>query len=589
METRTELKDFQITSVEWMDSQEQKYEGGLLFNEPGTGKTLCCLDLIIKKYNAQIGGKLQTLILCPSGLVNNWIDEIKKHTSLQEKNIFVYVGTKRRTMKITSDHVIFISSYNIASREKTDSNKKVCNSLFDNLFTRIILDEAHYIRNSNGNVFKSVVNIESEFKWIVTATPIFNKIDDMYGYFRFLQLAGVDSKSDWRILTNKTNGIHSLKVLNDIIDKHSLNFKKQDVLKDLPNKNEILVEINMNDFEKDFYDNLWDYSVNRMKTIALRLKNLNGLMDINSKTLRQVLSNNILVYILRLKQCCNSPWLVIKKMKRLTNVNSLKEASEMLSYYNQSKQLDEECPICYDNIADTIASPCGHKCCESCWTKLFKSGLHNCPKCRSNIDKIDSDNKSDDKSDDKITEYEMKNSSKIQKLIEIIKEKIKKQEKVVIVSQWIETLNIVREIINKHFRKLKSITLQGSVSMKRRKDNIYIFQNDPTVKICYVSLMSSAEGINLTSANNLVLLDMWWNNSKMIQVCDRIHRIGQINTVNIYKFIISSENSIELRIQQLVNKKSKISNLIVNKWGIQNMEDYDSTWISQVVKLVVSG
>ena len=137
----------------------------------------------------------------------------------------------------------------------------------------------------------------------------------------------------------------------------------------------------------------------------------------------------------------------------------------------------KECPICYDNIADTIASPCGHKCCESCWTKLFKSGLHNCPKCRSNIDKIDSDNKSDDKSDDKITEYEMKNSSKIQKLIEIIIEKIKKQEKVVIVSQWIETLNIVREIINKHFRKLKSITLQGSVSMKRRKDNIYIFQN----------------------------------------------------------------------------------------------------------------
>jgi SNF2 family DNA or RNA helicase len=96
--------------------------------------------------------------------------------------------------------------------------------------------------------------------------------------------------------------------------------------------------------------------------------------------------------------------------------------------------------------------------------------------------------------------------------------------------------------------------------------------------------MSSAEGINLTSANHLVLLDSWWNDAKMIQVCDRIHRIGQNKTVNIYKFHI--DETIEEKICKRLEQKSKINQLILNKWIIKDTKNYDTSWIKETIKLI---
>ena len=79
-----------------------------------------------------------------------------------------------------------------------------------------------------------------------------------------------------------------------------------------------------------------------------------------------------------------------------------------------------------------------------------------------------------------------------------------------------------------YYRKnIKYVSLQGNIPLKQRTDAITQFQTNPDIKVCFISLMSSAEGINLVSSNHLVLVDSWWNNAKMIQVMDRIHRIGQ--------------------------------------------------------------
>ena len=209
--------------------------------------------------------------------------------------------------------------------------------------------------------------------------------------------------------------------------------QKKDVLKNLLAKNEISIPIEQSEFELEFYDNLANYSFNRLKNMATRVQNLTGLKDIKSKMLKRVLCNNIMVYILRLKQCCDSPWLVVKNMSRLSNVKSLKEASKLLEYYNMSKQTDEECPICYDNLADVIASPCGHKCCQKCWDALCKLKIKSCPKCRREVESLENINdKKYEKCEDvmnNVAIFELKNSSKIQNLINIIKEKLDKDEK----------------------------------------------------------------------------------------------------------------------------------------------------------------
>jgi SNF2 family DNA or RNA helicase len=586
---KTSLKSFQNTTVKWMLNQEKEYGGGLLFNEAGTGKTICCLDVIIKTLDKYP----KTLILCPAGLVSNWENEILKHTDYKSNHIVKYVGSNRAELDLDKgDAIFYIASYSIVAREVDDCNKFRKGSLFNDVFSRIVLDEAHYIRNWNRKVFKSVLQIESELKWVVTATPIFNKVDDLYSYFRFLELESVDSRREWQSLTHSSSGIVTYRHINDIVKKHSLKMEKSNVLKEeLKPKHEFNVEVSLNDFERNFYETLWEYSMQRMKALSERLKRLSGLSDLNSQMMRQLVTNNILVYILRLKQSCNNPWLVISKMKRLENIKSLQRATERLEFYNSSLNMEEECPICYDNVADAIANPCGHKCCTGCWDKIMRFGLRKCPKCRTEVDSIDNveivlANEPLESESTVELENELKCSSKIKSLLEIIRQKISLGEKIVVVSQWVKMLDIVKEIVSNNFKDIRTVSLQGNVSMKARQKSINDFQGQMDIKICYISLMSSAEGINLTAANNLVLLDTWWNQSKMIQVSDRVHRIGQTRDVNIYKLFVGGENSIEKRIEALVSKKEKLKNLIMKNWTISNVESYDDNWIRTPIKLI---
>jgi SWI/SNF-related matrix-associated actin-dependent regulator of chromatin subfamily A3 len=460
------------------------------------------------------------------------------------------------------------------------------------------LDEAHYIRNHNGKRFDLVMRLVAKKKWVVTATPIFNTPKDLYVYFRFLELEGIDSIEAWRQMTRK-GGITTYRTINQLVDKHALKIKKEDVLKELTKKNIIIKNVEMTEIEKKFYNSLREYCTKRI----VLLNNATQRMATNNP-LRRVYNMNILVYILRLKQCCDSPMLVIQTMKRLytqlsegsqQDPENIVEATTMLNYYNQSQNTKEECPICYDKESNVICTPCGHKCCRDCMNKLLDFNIFTCSICRSHIDsvKVIDTNEEININDANVNEAQTtineletgieQRSSKIQKVIKIIKDKLSIGEKVVIVSQWVQMLNLTREQVDNEIN-VKSVCLSGKIKAKDRQQMINDFQSDDSIKICYLSLMSSAEGINLTSANNLILLDTWWNNSKMSQVFDRIHRIGQTKQVTIYKLTVN--DSIEQSINNLVNKKTKITNLLTSSWTINDEENYDDSWMKGRVNLL---
>jgi len=237
---------------------------------------------------------------------------------------------------------------------------------------------------------------------------------------------------------------------------------------------------------------------------------------------------------------------------------------QLLKFYNTQKVIEEECPICYDERADEIADPCGHKCCKKCWKLLNKE---TCPICRreiNNINNINSENSQNNESDNENEDNNYMNvfqSSKIKKVNELIDGILKKNEKVIIVSQWVTMLNLI-----KRSRRSKDnyITLAGDISITKRHESIIRFQEQQECNICYISLMASAEGINLTAANHVILVDSWYNNSKMLQVSERVNRIGQTRPVKIYKLKI--KNSIEEKLEKRVYSKSNMSKLIMNNW-----------------------
>lgn len=578
----TELKDFQIETIKLMKQHELKYDGGFLLNEAGLGKSICTLSLVCDN-------PVKTLIICPAGLIDNWINEISKHTNISRLRVVKYYGDKRNDIEINDEQIIYITSYSIISRE-FDGEKFNKTSILRRLkLNRIVLDEAHYIRNTYSTISKGIMYLGQSYtanikKWVVTATPIFNGPNDAYAYFKFLGYEGIDSKADWNNLISKN--LNGFQTLNNWIKKYGISFKKSEVLKELKDKNELKIKLEFSDIEYEFYTSLKEYSKTRMEMLVKRIQKLNKTIfkDING-SMRKILHSNVMVYILRLKQACNSPWLILECMERLKGVSNMKEAIEKLKYYNQVKNIEEECPICYDNVADYIAKPCGHKCCKECWTKMFNVGIVNCPKCREYVDDIHNINQTEENvniNEDK--KYEI--SSKIQELLKITKDVVQKNEKIVVVSQWVKMLNIIRKVFenDESVKEFKFVSLQGNMSIKQRTETINTFQNDPNIKICFVSLMSSAEGINLIASNHLVLMDSWWNNAKMSQVMDRIHRIGQTKDVTIYNLQI--KNSIEEQIEQLIQKKYKMAHLVLNKWSIQNSKNYDDSWMKDIIKLI---
>lgn len=150
-------------------------------------------------------------------------------------------------------------------------------------------------------------------------------------------------------------------------------------------------------------------------------------------------------------------------------------------------------------------------------------------------------------------------SAKFDLLKDTIDEILEEDHKILIFSQFVDSLKIIESHLKK--MKIKYSYLDGSVSSLKRKDEIVRFQNEEDTKIFLLSLKAGGVGINLTSADYVILFDPWWNPATEAQAIDRAHRIGQSKKVIAYKMI--TKNTVEEKIVELQNRKQAlVENLI---------------------------
>jgi SNF2 family DNA or RNA helicase len=550
---KTELKDFQKETINWMNEMEKKVGGGLLLNEPGTGKTVCCLGLTREKE--------KVLVVCPAGVVDNWISEIKKHKKMEvNPKIIKYHGANREynPNPELEEPTIVITSYTVLANEWKAETK-----FLENQFDRIILDEAHYIRNRSSTYFKSCKVLKGTVKWIVTATPIFNKERDLYAYFDFLEIP---------IEISKGGTIFSgFRELRELVKRYSICKTKKE-LKITKNKEEQVLKLDFNEDEYQFYTAFREYSSIRLDLLYRKMK-----MTTNAR-LRGIITSNLLTYILRLKQCCNHPMLVVNSLERTAKTSSIKEATDVLKFYSTNKMVEEDCAICYERQSDTILE-CGHKFCNSCITQMTNMNHTRCPMCRrelviKEITFAGSAGRPEGGASE-LSSHAKTTSSKIKELVKLINSCL--EEKVVVVSQWTSMLDIAKE--TDELKSIPSIDLRGGMTLEEKQEAIRQFRENDSIRVCYLSLTSSAEGIDLTVANKMIFLDMWWNEAKMIQASDRIHRIGQKRDVQIY--ILQITSSIEEDIYKMAKCKGQLSNILTRSWKGCN---YEVSMIENIIK-----
>jgi SNF2 family DNA or RNA helicase len=150
-------------------------------------------------------------------------------------------------------------------------------------------------------------------------------------------------------------------------------------------------------------------------------------------------------------------------------------------------------------------------------------------------------------------------SGKFIELITRAQTAIESGHKILIYSQFVEQLKIIRKAFDE--MGLNYCYFDGSFSAKERQKQVKKFQEEAEIPLFLVSLKAGGVGITLTAADYVFIIDPWWNPSVERQAVDRTHRIGQTKNIFSYKFI--TKNTVEEKILNLQNKKLNLASELV--------------------------
>ena len=147
------------------------------------------------------------------------------------------------------------------------------------------------------------------------------------------------------------------------------------------------------------------------------------------------------------------------------------------------------------------------------------------------------------------------NSGKLKQCLNLVIDAIESGHKILLFSSYTSMF----ELIEKELKKLniEYFKLVGDTPVSKRIEMVDEFNNNESVKVFLISLKAGGTGLNLTSADVVIHYDPWWNVSSENQATDRAYRIGQKNSVQVYKLITS--NSIEEKINKMQERKEKLS------------------------------
>lgn len=149
-------------------------------------------------------------------------------------------------------------------------------------------------------------------------------------------------------------------------------------------------------------------------------------------------------------------------------------------------------------------------------------------------------------------------SGKFEHLKEMLEEIISEGHRVLLFSQFVQMLDIVKDWFDKTGIKYEYLT--GST--KDRQTVVNNFNNNPTIPVFLISLKAGGTGLNLTGADYVIHYDPWWNPAVEDQATDRAHRIGQTKNVFVYRLI--TKGSVEEKIMKLKERKRDLLDSVIS-------------------------
>lgn len=606
-----ELKPHQQRGASFMLHREKMYQsGGIVMDEAGLGKTVQTLAAIAA--NPEAG---PTLVICPASIFHVWLREMKNF--FQDKTFSIYkYDSGRQKRKIPKDCNIVITTYGIVAKETNQPKEGELplsvfkeTSIFHQMkFGRIILDEAHHVRNTKVlcvRPLKELCSNPSTIVWCLTATVIVNSISDLWNIVQMINLYPLCEKQVWDNVISTISSSNSSQYGIDQLKEFLYPVLIRRTKDIIPNMTDISyrdVYLDFSPQEKEFYEALFEYSKQRVEKFVQLIETIKEQNpNYNKKSLRykertrrlQEAKACIFSLLLRLRQACCSPNIVLRSMKRLKDIAQSDDMSkdQLVNAIERLKKIDQEkeCPICFDDdVSMEVASSCLHVVCRTCWEKLRKE-KRPCPICRGNfeetapveeqmenlksmLDEIEKDEEEPSSKEEEPDDGFYIPSTKIEYIMKELERLLSESKnKILIVSEWKVALHYVQQEFLKRFPNIQFCTLDGRINPQQRSLIVGRFQTEKKIRVCFVSMKSASEGVTLTAANHMMFLNLGWNESDEYQMSNRIHRVGQLNNVVIQRIHI--KDSVEMSMQKIRQMKKLPSEVLFGKVVLDPKKD----------------
>lgn len=592
------LLPHQVSGRKWMAEREVgKKHGGILADDMGLGKTIQTLTRIVEgppsKEDRKAGYAKATLVVCPVAVVAQWVSEIKKMT--ESLTVVEHHGPSRTTdPEVLARANVVVTSYSIVSNEyaafnpefkdeskkkatkskpansddddsdvsevfgrtlkKSKAKSKVKDALFKVKWWRVVLDEAHNIKNRNTKAAQACCALDTRNRWCLTGTPMQNGVEELFSLFKFLHLKPLSEWSTFNELVatpiKRNRPTQALKRLQAILRVAMLRRIKTTVINgkpllDLPDRIVNNVHCEFDEDERAFYNSV----EGRIRDSVDKLQARNDNRSVYT---------SILVLLLRLRQACNHPSLVSEDYKKD------RDAVEPKGGNSQG-----------DDDADELADMLGGlglsqtKRCQFCQTELTSSNKgsgENCDDCEDVVKK--SRRKSLVGGPNHDLPIDSAKTRKIMELLADIDKRSESEEKTIIFSQFTSMLDLIQPFLKA--KGIRYVRYDGSMNKKQRDESLETIRTSTRHRVILISFKAGSTGLNLTCCNNVILVDLWWNPALEDQAFDRAHRLGQTKNVNIYK--LSIPETVEERILELQEKKRALANAALAGDKLKNMK-----------------
>ncbi|KAI8319929.1 hypothetical protein GQ54DRAFT_299009 [Martensiomyces pterosporus] len=564
------LKHYQLEGVEWLSCLRNASASGILADEMGLGKTFQVIAFLSKGVEE---GRFRgpSLVVCPSSTLENWMNECAKFAP--SLRVVSYYGSQAERLSLQSayedesSYDVMVTTYNVATTNKLDRV-----FLKKRRFHSLILDEGHMVKNCMSSRYKWLMQIRTPFRLLLTGTPLQNNLQELVSLLTFIlpqvfsesqpmlrhafktkpagkrpQGAGTDSDdmanssvapsgAQTPVSQSSVGPVDSqhIEQAKTLLRPFVLRRRKADVLGDLPSKTEFIVRLDLTENQRRLYDSVVPDQENASEAVRQKLMQMSpNQLDVSengdkepkkkadssgSKTPVSWISS-----FMDMRKVADHPLLLRSKYE----LPQLKQMAKALlrepNYADANYQyVLEDMEVCSDFEL--------HKICDS-YPKMRKFNL---------------------------PDEALLDSGKVQKLKEIVDECISRGEKLLLFSQFTSMLNILEYVFK--IWDIEYSRLDGQTKVDERQTMIDEFNSeDSKVPVFLLSTKAGGFGINLTSANVVVIFDSGNNPSEERQAEDRAHRVGQVKDVRVYKLI--GNNTIDEDIWECSRSKLLVEHL----------------------------